>query len=383
MHRGYYTTLTERLVKKDVPYWSHKISPYFTDFIERLFEHEGMKLTIPVDGKEYVYHLTRANDGKVTNFVKPYNPVIVYKSHSYIKNFVGVFYADYYIARELDLWEELKPLITDLVSDPEGFMKHCSKLWGRCVICGRQLSAETSLSRAMGPVCYSRAYNMVQWKSEYEERYTLLDVIQEDNASVFNPIEQRTVTDLESRLNILRTIGASVNINNAITIIPVTRLDVIIQGHYIVIENSVKYRILVPLLYKLLSDGVIQDFSVKKDEDRYLISPVSLVETLKDLGVEMNISIAPVVSKREKQQKSLETAVSTNSTLKKSEVPNKDSKPTMRKEMYTEEDANNIYVYNWPYMRRGEIKLGPDVKWDSNRKAWVLPIKYRAQFNQL
>ena len=164
---GRYTTLlerstdfSERLGPEIVPVI---LPPPVVAFFKTLESNEGdLRLTIPRWGEghysvELAYFPKRpASEEQL--FFEPYNPLVVdyFPEGSKEGVHIGVIYDIVLFARDADHAAYLDEEFLQITLDVEGYFAKTGKRWGRCLVCGRALTAASSVAEAVGKVCYKK-----------------------------------------------------------------------------------------------------------------------------------------------------------------------------------------------------------------------------------
>jgi hypothetical protein len=156
-----------------LPWWSDKRNPI--DFYELRFSSNG---------------------AGVRKFADPYDPILIRREkHNEI---VAVVYEGYIFRR--DATPMLLELFEEMANDPAEFFERVGKRWGRCLCCKKEITADKSIERAIGPVCYKRIKKVVKFVTQVKEEIEIdsLDVVIAPTARALNPIEYGGVVALSN-----------------------------------------------------------------------------------------------------------------------------------------------------------------------------------------
>ena len=174
---AWYETLEERYVGRIVPSTIYTTRPQLFSFVRELLQGHNTHIHIPQwDNNtqtsrivaEYTLTLSSITDN-IVMFFSPYHPIIVYDSSNTI---VGVLSEEGFAARTQQVGAFLPDNLEVMFADPIAYFESVGMRYGRCLVCKRKLTADVSIERAMGPVCYQR----VERAQEYLRSMVLEDV---------------------------------------------------------------------------------------------------------------------------------------------------------------------------------------------------------------
>lgn len=176
IHPGFYTTLQERREGITVSNSLHRLHEDTEEVLNVLFTSETVIVSLPYWEEEdvmphHVYHIKFSRNNPGTGiaylFAGDYNPLVVYRSD----RIIGVIYEQYYFSRSEEDTAWILRQFEEIEEDPVSYFSRIGERWGKCMICSRKLTAEKSIERAIGPVCYKRIRQIPRFESP--KRYDL------------------------------------------------------------------------------------------------------------------------------------------------------------------------------------------------------------------
>lgn len=365
----------------------HLFLPYWSEDGDNIdLKWQKKKDDVPTDIKRKLkvskpsgYYEIRysSNNKKQKEFINEYDPLVVLDNNG---TYIGTIFKGNLFFLDTASSVCLLNLLTTMSEQPSEFFEILGKRWGVCLCCRKTLTVESSLERAIGPVCYKRIKRIrkVLGYSEVSESDVLVAREEEIDhdlpkcVSLYTPDEADFLSGLNSLIGSLVNSGMTVN-STGLSIIPDGDKGEIslVKPKYKIKQDKelrgVKYiycmvvretRLTTFTLYSLGGDKIKITTKYRGEVEVFLFP-----DTFKDtIGKYFNI-----VHKKE---------VVRNNVI---DEEDEDEEDKVMKHVHVTEDDNYIYVAGNTYPIKEELKsLGG--KWDKSKQAWkflhgsVLPV---------
>lgn len=374
------TTINSLFHTKEVhlflPYWvedGDKIDLDWNNDNKKVNAPTGIKRKLKISEPSGYYEIRFAsNNKKIREFIPPYNPLVILDSN---EKYIGTIYKGNLFL--LCTAKYLLPLLTAMAEKPVEFFEILGKRWGICLCCKKTLTAESSLERSIGPVCYKRIKNIrksfgmreIQDGDIIEVEEGTIDHNLPSCISLYTPEEKEFLSNFNELLFEFTSAGMYV-FNTGLTIAPGSSMN---RGDLLLIKP--KYKTKQPgekrgvkyIYYKIMTQTYLTiptlltlggkeiEITLKGNNKCKVFSfPQSYKEVISSM-----FSVA-LRSKKEKKEQREDDEKDEEERVKKS------------KDVKIVEDDDYLYVTGNTYPIKEELKkLGG--KWDKNKQAWKFP----------
>lgn len=364
---GYYLTLDERLQSTVDPVTVTPLglSAGVAKLLADLYPNNRVTLSLPrwtsISGEihgplpapDIVYVLRRSTKvKKAPLFFEPYDPVVVTVG----TNIIGVIWESTAYARDTDGMKFVIGELEYAASDPVTYFSEIGRRWGHCILCRRELTAEKSLEKSIGPVCY-RTVKFLQTEAQKNPitqgepvgngecpielpsivpsvpSLTALDI------SLLNPIEQAGLHSFNQKILTLTSLGMTNRADGTLTMNYPQKLTA-----------------------KLLTEGGTIYLTVLNDPDdtRAVVEPVDAHydATTGDWIVQNTIENTRYINEHF-------TIVGPKSK-------------TLADVVRVINGSSTIEIYDVPFGQKNIIKAIQGARWNPKIKAWTVPSSQRA-----
>lgn len=356
-----------------LPYWAEDGDNINLDWDDKkkINAPDGIKRKLKVSQPNGYYELRySSNNKKEKEFIPPYDPLVVLDHNGM---HIGAVYKGNLFLSESAKY--LLPLLKVMSEHPTEFFEILGKRWGICLCCKKTLTAESSLERAIGPVCYKRIRRIrtILGLEEVQEGDVIVPIAGEIDhnlprcKSLYNPDEEEFLDGMNQLIDKFTSAGMHVG-KTGLSIMPG---EILSRGEILQVkpkyknkqpgeERGVKY-----VYYRIIKEtyltklcllslgGIETKIQTKKNE---LVVVFSFPEKYKK-----DMSSYFLVSYKEKKE---EKHVISN---RRNEEEN--SEGELPKNVHITEDNDYIYVTGNTYPFKEKLKALKG-KWDKNKQAW-------------